>query len=178
MRKRTPAELEDLRAAGSGPPLPHPFVFVLCDIRSALNVGAVFRVADALGAASICLCGYTACPPHREISKTALGATETVAWTHWTHAAAALDELRATGHRLVAVEQTTHSLPLQAFDPPAGRIALLFGNEVQGIDDALLQRCDAAVEIPQRGAKHSLNVAVCAGIVGWHLVTRGGMGAQ
>jgi tRNA G18 (ribose-2'-O)-methylase SpoU len=157
--------LEAYRRSGK-----RPFVFLLDDVRSALNVGSVFRTADAFRIGRLWLCGITAQPPHRDILKTALGATASVPWTYRPDAETAAGELKAAGFLLVAVEHTTESLPLRSFVPPAGRpVAFAFGNEVRGVGEPLLRLCDAAVEIPQDGTKHSLNIAVCAGIVAWDL---------
>jgi len=150
----------------------HPFFLVLDNIRSAHNVGSVFRTADALGLAGIHLCGYTAVPPHREINKTALGAVDTVSWRHWTSAMEAVPALRGKGIRVVAVEHTDAGIVLPDLRPADGPMAFLFGNEVDGIGDEVLAVCDAAVEVPQWGTKHSLNVAVCAGIVAWDMVMK------
>ncbi len=146
-----------------------PFVFVLDNIRSLSNVGSVFRTADALGAEGIYLCGFTGQPPHREIEKTALGATESVNWVHYESLQDCLIALRNKGFQLVALEQTTGSTLLQNFIP-SGPLAIVLGNEITGVSDKALEMVDAVVEIPQFGMKHSLNVAVSAGIVAWHSV--------
>ncbi len=150
-------------------------VLVLDNIRSGLNVGSIFRTADAFAARQIHLCGITARPPHREILKSALGATETVPWQGHDEVADCLEQLKAEGCFIAGIEQTHDSTPLHRFAPPAGRpLALVLGNEVRGISEAALPWLDVAVEIPQFGAKHSINVAVCAGIVLWHLVEKAG----
>ncbi len=146
-----------------------PVVVVLDNIRSAMNVGSFFRTADALAISKIYLCGITAQPPHKEITKTAIGATETVAWQHIEDIGALLLELKDQGYRIVGVEQTTESVPLNTFKVQ-GNTALLFGNEVDGLSNSILPALDACVEIPQFGTKHSLNVSVCGGIVLWHVV--------
>ena len=152
-----------------------PLVLVLDNIRSALNVGSIFRTADAFAVESVVLCGITAQPPHREMLKTALGATETVPWEYFSSTTEALVQLRARGARIVAVEQTDLSTPLQDFVPESGKLhALVLGNEVKGVDDEALKLCDAAIEIPQFGTKHSINVAVCAGVVVWEFVKKTG----
>lgn len=145
-----------------------PVIIVLENVRSALNVGSVFRTADAFGIEAVYLCGITACPPHREILKTALGATETVFWKSFEKISDAADELRSKGYKLAAVEQTDQSIELNNFIPSA-RQALIFGNEIDGVSDAALALCNDYIEVPQFGAKHSLNVAVCAGIVLWEV---------
>lgn len=144
-----------------------PVVVMLENIRSAMNVGSVFRTADAFSAESVYLCGYTAIPPHREILKTALGATETVRWHHFKSAGEAARRLKHKGFRIIAVEQAEGSKSLEKIEISHHPVVLIFGNEISGISEELLQHCDAAVEIPQSGMKHSLNVAVCAGIVLW-----------
>jgi len=145
-----------------------PVVMVLDNIRSLSNVGAVFRSADAFRIGALYLCGITACPPHREIHKTALGADETVAWRYFATTEAACAELKSQGYKLFAVEQVKDSVMLQDFKA-APRSAFILGNEVEGVSDSALEYCDGAVEIPQVGTKHSLNVSVCSGIIMWHL---------
>jgi 23S rRNA (guanosine2251-2'-O)-methyltransferase len=148
-----------------------PILLMLENIRSMHNVGSVFRTADAFLAEGIYLCGYTPRPPHRDIHKTALGATETVNWFYAETALQALMELKSKGYQVVAVEQVTGSTPLQQFSLPAGKkMVLVFGNEVEGVSAEVLAICDASLEIPQFGMKHSLNVSVAAGMVLWELV--------
>ena len=150
-----------------------PLVLVLDNVRSLHNVGALFRTADAFAIEKIWLCGITGRPPQREITKTALGATEAVAWEYAPTTTAAVQQLRAAGYAVVAVEQTTDSQSLSAFQPEAGRpYALVVGNEVFGVEDEVLALCDAAVEIPQFGTKHSLNVSVAAGVVLWDFISK------
>jgi len=147
-----------------------PLILVLDNIRSALNVGSIFRTADAFALESILLCGITAMPPHREILKTALGSSETVEWTYFTDTQYAIELLQNSGYRVLALEQTTKSIRLQEFSPVQGeKYALVLGNEVDGVGEHALSLCNGAVEIPQFGTKHSLNVAVAAGIAAWHL---------
>lgn len=146
-----------------------PLRAVLEDLRSGLNVGAFFRTADAFGCAGLDLCGYTAHPPQRDILKSALGATETVPWRPFPDAATACAALRAEGYRIAAVEQVVGALPLGDWQPaPGERWALVFGNEVHGVNPATAALCDLALEIPQYGMKRSLNVSVCGGVVLWH----------
>ena len=153
-----------------------PVVLVLDNVRSLHNVGAVFRTADAFALEKIWLCGITGRPPHREITKTALGSEEAVAWEFVKDTAEAIHSLKQAGYLLVAVEQTTGSIPLPQFRPGAGRpVALVLGNEVFGVDDAVLALCDVAVEIPQFGTKHSLNVGVAAGVVLWDVLVKLGV---
>ncbi len=147
-----------------------PVVLVLDNIRSMMNTGSVFRTADAFLLEGIVLCGFTAQPPHREIHKTALGATESVPWKYYEQTTDAIKQLKHQGYEVLALEQTTNSINLHHFKPEAGKkYALVFGNEVKGVDDEVLDMCDHAIEIPQFGTKHSLNISVTAGIVVWDL---------
>jgi 23S rRNA (guanosine2251-2'-O)-methyltransferase len=143
-------------------------VLVLDNIRSALNVGSAFRTADAFALEGIVCVGFTATPPHREILKTALGSTESVVWSHQETIGTALQGLKSAGYTLLAIEQTDKSILLNEYQIlPNGKYALVFGNEVEGVSDAALDFCDDAIEIPQFGTKHSLNVSVCVGILSW-----------
>ncbi len=148
-----------------------PVMLVLDNIRSMHNVGSIFRSADAFLVAGICLCGYTPQPPHRDIHKTALGATETVDWMHFADTMDAVKELKQRGYRIYAIEQAEGSIPLQQFEQVAEPLALIFGNEVEGVNAGLLPLCDGCIEIPQFGMKHSLNVSVAAGIVLWEMTS-------
>jgi tRNA G18 (ribose-2'-O)-methylase SpoU len=145
-----------------------PVVIVLDNVRSLSNVGAVFRSADAFRIGELFLCGITACPPHREIHKTALGADETVPWRYFSTTVEACAELKRRGYRIFAVEQAENSVMLQDFVAEPNS-AFIMGNEVDGVADEVLPLCDGAIEIPQEGTKHSLNVSVCAGIFMWHI---------
>jgi len=148
-----------------------PVVVVLDNIRSMHNVGSVFRTADAFLLKAIYLCGYTPQPPHRDIHKTALGATETVNWKYFSEAAGAIQELHEQGYSIFAIEQVEKSIPLHQFETGQHQsLAVVFGNEVNGVGDQVLKLCDGCIEIPQFGMKHSLNVSVAAGIVLWELV--------
>jgi 23S rRNA (guanosine2251-2'-O)-methyltransferase len=148
-----------------------PVVIVLDNIRSMHNVGSVFRTADAFLMKAIYLCGYTPQPPHRDIHKTALGATETVEWRYYPGAARAVQELRAEGYSIFAIEQVEKSIPLNQFKSHEfGKLAVIFGNEVSGIEEEVLKLCDGYIEIPQFGMKHSLNISVAAGIVLWEMI--------
>ncbi len=150
-----------------------PLTLVLDNVRSLHNVGAVFRTADAFAVEKIWLCGITGRPPQREITKTALGSTESVAWEYAASTLEALQQLKAVGYQLIAVEQTTGSVSLPGFRVEHNQsYALIMGNEVFGVDDEVLALCDAAVEIPQFGTKHSLNVSVAAGVVLWEFISR------
>ena len=154
-----------------------PIIIVLDNIRSLSNVGAFFRTADAFHIGELFLCGITACPPHREIHKTALGADETVKWRYFATTEAASQALKAEGYRIYAVEQVEGSVALQDFKFKP-QTAYILGNEVEGVSEEALPYCDGAIELPQEGTKHSINVSVCAGIVMWkifeqlHLTTK------
>lgn len=143
-----------------------PIILILDNIRSLSNVGAFFRTADAFRIGELFLCGITACPPHREIHKTALGADETVKWRHFETTETACQALKTEGYRIFAIEQVEGSVPLQnfRFEP---HTAYILGNEVEGVSEDALPYCDGAIELPQEGTKHSINVSVCAGIVMW-----------
>jgi 23S rRNA (guanosine2251-2'-O)-methyltransferase len=147
-----------------------PLVIVLDNIRSMHNVGSVFRTADAFLLDGIYLCGYTPRPPHRDIQKTALGATDTVDWKYFENGKKAILRLKEEGYHILAVEQVRDSIPLHEFEPNSGRkLAVVFGNELSGVGEELLELCDGCIETPQYGMKHSLNVSVAAGIVLWEL---------
>ena len=148
-----------------------PVIAVLENIRSAYNVGSVFRTSDAFLLEGIYLTGYTAVPPHKEIKKTALGAEETVNWQHFPNATSAIENLRAIGYKIFAVEQVKNSISLEqiAFDKKE-KIAVIFGNEVTGVEQETILQCDGCIEIPQLGMKHSLNIATAAGVVLWELI--------
>ena len=150
-----------------------PVVIILDNVRSMNNVGSVFRTADAFLLEAIVLCGYTPRPPHRDIQKTALGATETVRWSYEENITSAVQKLKQEGYRICAVEQTEGSTSLVDWSIlPEEKWALILGNEVEGVQDAALALCDAVVEIPQSGMKHSLNISVAAGIVFWEVYKR------
>ena len=137
---------------------------------SARNVGSVFRIADAFLIERICLCGITAVPPKPEIHKTALGAEDTVPWTHYDSVMDAISELRSAGYSICSVEQVHGSVSLERFDAqPGERIAVILGNEVRGVAQEAVDASDCCIEIPQYGTKHSLNIANTAAIVMWHL---------
>lgn len=145
-----------------------PVIIILDNVRSMENVGSFFRTADAFRIEAIYLCGITARPPHREIHKTALGADESVDWKYFETTAEACEHLKSDGYRIFAVEQIENSIMLDKFKAPE-KSAYIFGNEVDGVDDEVLKYCEQAVEIPQEGTKHSLNVSVSGGIVMYHL---------
>jgi tRNA G18 (ribose-2'-O)-methylase SpoU len=147
-----------------------PVVLVLDNIRSGLNVGSAFRTADAFALEHIYLCGITGTPPHREILKTAIGATDSVDWTHVKETTEAVQQLKEAGYTVLAVEQANERTWLQDFQWAAdAKYALVFGNEVNGVSDAVMELVDGCLEVPQYGTKHSLNIAVCVGVVCWEL---------
>ncbi|MFZ4771392.1 MAG: RNA methyltransferase [Ferruginibacter sp.] len=148
-----------------------PVIAVLENIRSAYNVGSVFRTADAFLLEGIYLTGYTCIPPHKEIKKTALGAEDSVAWKHFSHAREAIEALKKEGFKVYAVEQVTNSLSLEKISfNENDKIAVVFGNEVSGVEHDTILQCDGCIEIPQLGMKHSLNIATAAGVVLWEIV--------
>jgi 23S rRNA (guanosine2251-2'-O)-methyltransferase len=150
-----------------------PVIVVLENIRSAYNVGSVFRTADAFLIEAIYICGYTAQPPHKEIKKTALGAEETISWKHFETAAEAMAELREAGYKIYAVEQAEGSHQLQNFNNDVTeKIAVIFGNEKAGVEQSTILASDGCIEIPQLGTKHSLNIATAAGVVLWEFVRK------
>jgi tRNA G18 (ribose-2'-O)-methylase SpoU len=150
-----------------------PIIVVLENIRSAYNVGSVFRTADAFLVEAIYIIGYSAKPPHKEIKKTALGAEETVNWRHFSTTAEAISQLREDGYTIYAIEQAEGSRALQEITPALNeKVAVVLGNEVTGVEQSTIHLCDACVEIPQLGMKHSLNIATAAGVVLWELVRR------
>ncbi len=150
-----------------------PIVVVLDNIRSLNNVGSAFRTADAFRIEAIYLCGITARPPHREIHKTALGATDSVSWKYFKKTTDAINELSNKGYRVISVEQVDNSVMLNNFKPSDNeKYALVFGNEVQGVEDAVIQMSDTVLEIPQMGTKHSFNITVSVGIVLWDFFSK------
>ena len=168
MRKLSLKELNRLSVEAFQDESKTPLVLVLDNIRSGLNVGAAFRTSDAFLLERIYLCGITAQPPHREILKTAIGATESVDWVFEENTLTAIETLRKNGFRIIAVEQAEGSIPLQNFKVEKGeKYALVFGNEVNGVSEAVMEVVDNCVEVPQFGTKHSLNIAVCVGVVVW-----------
>ena len=170
MRKLLNSELdrktvEQFRQSGKS-----PFIIVLDNVRSQGNIGSIFRTADAFLTEAIYLCGISATPPHREINKTALGATEAVAWKYFPRTVDAVSYLKENGYLIVGIEQAEGSISLDRFMVRKGRkYALIFGHEVNGVSQEVLDLCDYCVEIPQFGTKHSFNIAISAGIVLWEL---------
>ena len=147
-----------------------PVTVILDNVRSAQNVGSFFRTADAFGIEHIALCGISSTPPNREIHKTALGAEMSVAWSYYPTTLECVERLRAEGYRILAIEQIENSTMLNTFRAEEGvKYALVFGNEVDGVDQAVADVVDGAIEIPQVGIKHSLNVSVSAGILMWEM---------
>lgn len=170
-RRKTMDELGRLSAAEAGNTIRNPVIVILDDVRSMHNVGSTFRTCDAFAAEALYLCGYTPAPPHRDIHKTALGATETVKWKHFQQTIDAVNEAKTAGYRIYAVEQAHNSISLNGLTAAdSEKIALVFGNEVTGVNDEILEIADACIEIPQWGAKHSLNISVTVGVVLWELV--------
>ena len=146
-------------------------IVLLDNIRSAYNVGSIFRTADAFLIEAIFICGYTPAPTHRSVHKTALGAAETVDWMQFEKIEDAIHQLKENNYFVYAIEQAKQSISLHKFQSPLNKnIAVIFGNEVTGVQDSVMQICDGCIEIPQHGMKHSLNVSVAAGIVLWKLV--------
>ena len=171
MRKLSMDELGRMSVEGFKAADKNRLNIILENIRSMHNVGSVFRTADAFLAEAILLCGYTPMPPHRDIHKTALGATDTVNWLYFEDILSAFSELKKNNYCIYAVEQTTSSIPLHKFKyDPQQRMAIILGNEVEGVSNAALSLCDGCIEIPQQGMKHSLNVSIAASIVLWELI--------
>ncbi|MBX7053039.1 MAG: RNA methyltransferase [Flavobacteriales bacterium] len=164
LQKLSMAQLGRMTAAEFKTSGKFPVILILDNIRSGLNVGSIFRSADAFLISKIYCCGYTPVPPHREVLKSALGATTTVDWEFFQDAPSLIQQLKAEGVEVWALEQTSASIDLVTFDPGNKTIAYVLGNEVHGVSEAVLKECHGAIEIKQHGTKHSLNVAVCAGI--------------
>lgn len=170
MKKLANSELERLSVSDFKLAEKTPITIVLDDIRSLHNIGSVFRTADAFLIEKIYLCGITAIPPNKEIHKTALGATETVAWEYDKDVLAVISKLKKDGLKVYAVEQVENSISLENFKAVENtKHALVFGNEVFGVKQEAVESCDGTIEIPQLGTKHSLNISVSAGIVIWDL---------
>lgn len=149
-----------------------PVVIVLDNVRSMNNIGSVFRTADAFLLQGVYLCGVTAQPPHREIQKTALGATESVDWKYFSSTLDAVNDLKAQGFKVYAVEQVKNSIMLDKLEISDKKIALVFGNEVSGVEQEVINICNGCIEIPQYGTKHSFNLAVSVGIVVWEVTKK------
>lgn len=149
----------------------HKVIVVLDNIRSLNNVGSFFRTCDAFNVEKLILCGITATPPHKDIRKTALGATDSVEWEHFTETTEVVSQYKSKGYKVYAIEQAIETIALQDLEVEKEGICLVFGNEVEGVQDSVIAACDGVLEIPQFGTKHSLNVSVCGGAVLWE-VTR------
>ena len=160
--RKSPEELKDAEK--------HPVIVILDDVRSMHNVGSVFRTCDAFAVEALYLCGYTPAPPHRDIHKTALGATETVSWKNFTATVDAVTAAQENGYKVFAVEQAHNSILLYQLNWQHDKMALVFGNEVTGVNEEVLKIVDGCIEIPQWGAKHSLNISVSVGAVLWEMV--------
>jgi tRNA G18 (ribose-2'-O)-methylase SpoU len=172
MRKLLNSELERKTVEQFRKTKKSPFIIVLDNVRSQSNVGSIFRTADAFLTEAIYLCGITSCPPHREIQKTALGATESVSWKYFPETRQAITDLKEKGYKIIAVEQAEGSVELQNLKLlPDQKYALVFGHEVNGVDQEIVNSCDYCAEIPQFGTKHSFNIAISVGIVLWHITT-------
>jgi len=146
-----------------------PYVIILDQVRSALNVGSVFRTSDAFNVSRLYLCGITATPPQKEVLKTALGATESVEWEHRESTVELILELKNKGYKVYAIEQVRDSISLENFDAKKESFAIVFGHEMDGVSQEVVDICDGAIEIPQSGIKHSINISVCAGAVCWEI---------
>ncbi len=171
MRKLKNSELDRLSVEEYKEVKKTPITVVLDNIRSCNNIGSVFRTSDALLIEKVILCGITATPPNAEIHKTALDAEKSVPWEYVDETGIAVEKLKADGYLVFAVEQVENSIMLPEFKPEKGqKLALVFGNEVKGVQQSVVNICDGAIEIPQYGTKHSFNISVSAGIVLWDLV--------
>jgi 23S rRNA (guanosine2251-2'-O)-methyltransferase len=165
LKRKTPEQFRESEKS--------PFIIVLDNVRSQSNIGSIFRTADAFVTKAIYLCGITASPPHREIQKTALGATETVAWKYFAKTIDAVIQLKQDGYKIIGIEQVEGSVTLDKFHPDHGKkYALIFGHEINGVDQEVLDNCDTCIEIPQFGTKHSFNISISVGIVLWELNKR------
>ena len=168
MRKLKITELNRLTPEAFRECLKIPLIVVLDHVRSLNNVGSVFRTSDAFRVEAVYLCGITACPPHPEIHKTALGAEDTVEWKYYKDTLEAVDNLRKNGYVICGIEQTEGSILLDSIHlDHSKKFAVILGNEVKGVQQSVIDVCDCCIEIPQYGTKHSLNVSVTAGIVVW-----------
>jgi 23S rRNA (guanosine2251-2'-O)-methyltransferase len=170
MRKILNEELDRLSVEAFRKARKIPVVVVLDNVRSQNNIGSVFRTADAFRLEGIILCGITATPPHREIHKTALGATESVQWKYHKETTTAIEELKEQGYKIMSVEQAEGAIPLDSLKlSPGEKVALVLGHEIRGVDQKVVDLSDHCIEIPQFGTKHSLNISVAAGLVIWEV---------
>ncbi len=173
MKKLSMEELDRLSIQEYKQTEKSPIVLVLDNVRSLNNVGSAFRTADAFRITKIFLCGITGTPPHRDIQKTALGATESVDWEYCLNTMEAVEKLQKSDYQLCALEQVENSIKLNDFSPEKGKkYALIFGNEVFGVEEDVLKACDQVLEIPQLGTKHSLNISVSLGIAVWDMMVK------
>jgi len=170
--RKIPNEEKVKRWRSSRPPQRFPIVAVLDNLRSAYNVGSIFRTAECAYISEVVLCGITACPPHKEVEKTALGATKMIPWRYFSDTLEAIRALKAEGWHIASLEITDASIPIQAVDPKLFPLALIVGNEVTGVDERVLAESEAILEVPQYGEKESLNVAVAFGVAVFFLVER------
>lgn len=173
MRKLKNEELDRLSVEEFKETRKFPIVVMLDNIRSMNNVGSAFRTSDAFLVEKLILTGITAQPPHRDIHKTALGATDSVSWDYYESTIEAVEQLRSEGYKIFAVEQVENSIMLDDFTPdPSEKYCLVFGNEVMGVDQEVIDQADGCLEIPQFGTKHSLNISVSIGVVLWDLLVK------
>lgn len=173
MRKIKNSELNRLSVEGFKAAKKSPLIVILDNVRSLNNVGSMFRSADAFRIQHIYLCGITATPPHKDIQKTALGSTEAVDWSYAKDTLAVVEKLQSVNVKVMAIEQAENATMLQDFYPNNQSIyALVFGHEVKGVNQAVVNQCNGVIEIPQFGTKHSLNIAVSGGVVLWDLFSK------
>tara|TARA_B000000475_G_scaffold76090_1_gene61335 strand:- start:3802 stop:4335 length:534 start_codon:yes stop_codon:yes gene_type:complete len=173
VRKIKNSELNRLTVEGFKAAKKSPLIVILDNVRSLKNVGSIFRSADAFRIQHIYLCGITATPPHKDIQKTALGSTEAVDWSYAKDTLAVVEKLQSVNVKVMAIEQAENATVLQDFYPNNQSIyALVFGHEVKGVNQAVVNQCDGVIEIPQYGTKHSLNIAVSGGVVLWDLFSK------
>ena len=173
MRKLKNAELNRKSIGKFKKAKKNPFIIVLDNVRSLNNIGSVFRTADGFLIEGVYLCGITATPPHKDIHKTALGSTDSVYWKYFNKTADAIKQLRKDGYKIISVEQTEKSIMLNDYSIESnGKYALIFGHEIKGVDQSVVNESDLSIEIPQFGTKHSLNISVSVGIVVWDLIKK------
>ncbi len=176
MRKRKNEELDRISIDEFKNKKKIPLVVILDNVRSMNNVGSAFRTSDAFRIEKLFLCGITAQPPHREINKTALGATDSVDWSYEKSTIALIDKLQSEGFNIVVIEQVENSTMLHQFTPlPDRKYAMVFGNEAFGVDQEVVNKANTCLEIPQFGTKHSINISVCIGVVVWDFVNKIGL---
>lgn len=171
-RKLKLTELNRVSVEGYKSQKKTPIIVILDNIRSLNNIGSFFRTSDAFNIEAIYLCGITATPPHREIQKTALGATDSVDWFYNENTLEVVDVLQSKGYKVYSIEQAENTISLESFEYNNEPIALVFGNEVKGVEQKVIDASDGCIEIPQFGTKHSLNVSISYGVVAWHLINQ------